>query len=105
MVLLNIGLHVRGGKLDWGTVLASLHKEGVRIIRCTEKQSASEPTLVVEIDRALTDNEAYWISVALGQDCIAQQTHDGEGQLHGPKADDWGPFNPDYFLTFEEVQS
>lgn len=104
MILLNVGLHTKtGAPLDWGTVIASVLKEGVRVIRCTEKQSASEPTLVIEINRPLSDNEAYWVSVALGQEAIAQQTADGEGQLYGPKAEEWGPFNPDFFLTFEEV--
>lgn len=104
MVLLNIGLAVKGGdQLPVTKTVRQIFEAGVVVLCYQVRQSASEPTLIAEISRKLTDNEAYWLAVALGQEAIAQQTADGEGQLYGPKAEEWGPFNPDFFLTFEEV--
>lgn len=104
MILVNIGLHVKGADpLTPRQVVAAISREGIMVQRYAVRQSASEPTLVAQLHRALTGNEAYWLAVILDQEAIAQQTADGEGQLHGPKAEEWGPFNPDFFLTFEEV--
>jgi hypothetical protein len=108
MVLLNIGLYVGRDSKDTLTAhqaIRAIENEGLQVLRWAVRQSASEPTLIAEINRPLTDNEGYWLAVILKQESIAEQTADGEGYLHGPMADEWGPFNPDFFLTFEEVQS
>ena len=75
------------------------------------KQSASEPTLVIRGVITREDRLSQYkfrlflfrLSVALSQDCIAAvfEPH-GKlpvGELIGPKADAWGPFNPDFFLN------
>ena len=103
MAVVNVGLHVKGSEpLNPKEVIEALFREGVYVVRYAVMQSASEPTLVAELDKPLTDNQAYWIAAVLHQEAIAQQTKDGEGRLHGPLAEEWGPFNPDFFLTFLE---
>lgn len=43
------------------------------------------------------------VSEELRQDCIAVMVYpqhgDPFGALYGPKAAEWGPFNPDYFIN------
>ena len=43
------------------------------------------------------------VSEELRQDCIAVMAYprhgDPFGALYGPKAAEWGPFNPDYFIN------
>ena len=62
------------------------------------KQSDTERTLIV-------DCNVIWgslavLATALDQDCIAVRNNEtGEGELIGDKADQWGPFNPEFFLT------
>ena len=65
--------------------------------------SDTEKTLVV-VDVALKSGLAADLAqtaVDLRQDCIAccwQDAHGYRGQLFGPKAAAWGPFNPAFFL-------
>lgn len=102
--ILNIGLHVEGElTLTHSDVLRAVCGEGVSILACRVCQSTTEPTLVIEVDRPLNANEGYFIAVTLRQDCIAQW-HNGVGELFGPKAQEWGPFNKDFFI-FLEAQS
>ena len=62
------------------------------------KQSATERTVVIDFDTI--DRSLNVLSCALDQDCIAVRDNDtGIGELHGDKADAWGAFNPEYFLT------
>lgn len=101
--ILNVGLNV-GDKPTWilDEVLLMLLATNRRDLRAVVKQSATEATAVVEIDPPLTKKEAGDICFWLKQDCIAQQLEDGSGMLYGPKAEEWGPFNPEYFLNFDE---
>lgn len=61
---------------------------------------ADEPCLWAKVSLAggaeLVD-KCWELCEALGQDCIAVRFEGGNGALLGPKADDWGDFNPAYF--------
>jgi len=62
--------------------------------------SDSEDTVVMELVRPLPSHNLVWLSHELQQDCVAQ--FDGRrGELQGPKAADWGPFDPAFFLTID----
>ena len=98
-VLVNIGLATNDGKgVTSEQVRAALDSTGVSIVRDAVRQSGTEPTFVAELSRALSDEEAAGVSWLLDQEAIAQCV-DGAGELHGPKAANWRPFNPEYFLT------
>lgn len=95
----NVGLAVHGGgAITPEEVGAALKAVGVDVLRSATHQSDTEPTLIAELSRPLTPQEAHDVSAALKQDAIAQVTPEGGG-LFGPKAADWGQFNPDFFLT------
>lgn len=96
----NIGLDIPGGgRLAPEEALAVLERMGVKPVRATLHQSDTEPTLVVELPRSLKPEEAHAVSAALQQEAIAQVDEAGNGDLFGPMADKWKPFNGDYFLT------
>jgi hypothetical protein len=98
--LINIGLAVNGGPcVDCDRALNLLWTlGGVRVCNKALLWSDTEPTLVVETDKPLYPLAALEIAKALRQDAIAQ--FDGrEGQLYGPNALAWGPFDPGQFLT------
>lgn len=99
MATLNIGLNIPGtrSQLSAGDALYAAIMHGARPRGVAVKQSLTEATLVVEIERPLTERSVFALSEALQQDCIAQMTDDG-GSLIGPKAAKWGAFNHDYFL-------
>lgn len=102
--ILNIGIDTNyGSRLSTDTVFIILQVTTNRPrpvpLRWVVKNSTTEPTLVVEVDRPLTRDEAYAVSAALHQDCIAQRVGD-VGELIGPRADKWGAFDPDLFLDF-----
>ena len=62
------------------------------------KQSDTERTLIVDCNTIWGSLEV--LAVALDQDCIAVRNNKtGDGELIGDKAEAWGPFNPEYFLT------
>ena len=95
--LVNIGLDIPGGgKLDPQAALDALKHAGV--LMHSIHQSKTEQTLIAQLGRPLSPDEAHLISLALKQESIAQLSG-GVGELHGPKAAEWRPFNPDYFLT------
>lgn len=97
--MVNIGLDVPGGgRLTPEEAAAVLERVGARPIRMTVAQSDTEPTLIAELERALTPEEAHDVSVALRQEAIAQVDETGRGELYGPMADNWRPFNGDYFI-------
>ena len=100
--ILNIGLHVNGKpELTPAQVLCAVWKTGSLILAHTVKESTTEPTVVLEIARPLNRTEGELVANELRQEAIAQ-LHKGTGELFGPKAQEWGPFNPEFFLTFEE---
>lgn len=64
-----------------------------------------ETTLLVsvagQIAQASLRNIVYALAEELEQDCIAvYEPETGRGELIGPKAADWGGFNPEYFVRF-----
>lgn len=115
MIILNIGLvtshnHYRDGGLPQGDNLAKevalslLEKYGFNVLWNTVAQSSTEKTLVAGVSaHGLTDGDRFKlnkIASLLQQDCIAVfDTTCGEGHLIGDYADDWGTFNPEYFLV------
>lgn len=70
-------------------------------LRSEIRQSATERTLVVELNSSVCDlaNRVHTLCLALYQDAISW-TANGHGFLTGPKAADWGgEFNPEFFLN------
>ena len=62
------------------------------------KRSATEPTVIIRFEQAVDSFNK--LATALDQDCVAvfdDETNTGE--LFGDKAEQWAPFNPEYFLT------
>jgi hypothetical protein len=99
--LVNIGLHTADGRgVTKEAALAALKGAGVRVSENAVHQSDTEPTLVARLDRPLTAEEAHRVSEALGQESIAQKSG-GKGELYGPGADKWRPFQDKYFLDME----
>jgi hypothetical protein len=95
---LNIGMNVNDGSvLTEKEILQALKGVGVKVRRKEIRQSGTEPTVIAQLDRPLTPQEAHDLSAKLRQDAIAQRVGT-EGALHGPAAEKWGPFNPEYFL-------
>lgn len=113
--ILNIGLHTNtGGRLNPFTALDALRERGIEITTHAVHTSDTEPTLVVAVDCAgefaLLVNR---LSEELGQDAIAAwfprpvatngrvDWSKSTGMLFGPKAAEWGPFNPEFFLQLD----
>jgi len=62
------------------------------------RRSATEPTVVIQFEQVA--DSLTKLSTALDQDCIAVYDDEtGTGELYGDKAEQWAPFNPEYFLT------
>lgn len=96
----NIGLDIEGGgAITPQEAISALQAAGVDVVQHNVQQSSTEQTLVAKISRALTPQEAHDVSVALQQQAIAQIDHRGVGDLHGPAAAQWRPFNPNEFKT------
>ena len=98
--ILNIGLAdpAGGENLTRDRVEEAVEQSGADIIRMSEHVSDTEPTLVLEIKEPLSEAAAESLSAELGQESIAQRLPDGSGELYGPSAPQWRPFNPDFFL-------
>ncbi len=102
-VYINVGL-VRGkdGELyDPREVDEAIGKlTGMTPLASSVRMSNTEPTAIFELPRALTPDEGNQLAGLLGQEAIAQRTgsRGGPGLLFGPKADEWGPFNEEFFL-------
>lgn len=100
MITLNIGLAVDATPSIAAHVALEIVKANGFIVRRHKVvQSDTEPTLVVEVV-----NDRYAAPAVLrtaddlSQDCIA--IYDGvKGHLLGPKAAEWGPFDPKRFIT------
>ena len=99
-VYFNLGLNLpAGGMLDPAWVRQQLADDGFTIHGI--KQSASEPTIIASLEDALelASIEAECLALLYDQDAVAWYCPDrNKGDLVGPKAVDWGPFNLDYFL-------
>lgn len=97
--LVNVGLNVEDGTtITREDAERALAKRGVRILSSNVQTSDTEPTLVAKLSRPLSDVEANETATELRQQAIAQYTGEGKGALHGPKASEWGDFNPEFFL-------
>lgn len=100
--IVNIGLAVNDGTTIKPEHAAAVLRAvgGVRTLLARVEQSDTEPTLVAEITPPLNAAGGYAVAEHLKQDAIAQW--DGrEGQLYGPNADAWAPFNPEFFVTLD----
>lgn len=97
----NVGLSDPKGGADLKPedVLAAMKEIGADVEASSIFTSSSEPTLVVKINGVLSKEQGDRLSEMLGQEAIAQRTDDEKGQLFGPMAEKWGPYNPDYFVT------
>lgn len=106
--ILNIGLNAGATE----TIAADVAKQVVAaneflITKSAIVQSDTEPTLVCEV-QALTRSPSlvlqflYQIAIDLDQDCIAvYREATRKGVLIGPRAADWGEFNPEFFFTLD----
>ncbi len=98
----NVGLHV-GDPANGGRVMhpdeavSAIKAAGGNVGKTSVVQSGTEPTLVADLDKPFAKKDLHDLSAKLGQDAIAQRNADGTGTLAGPKAKDWGEYNPDFF--------
>lgn len=104
---LNIGLNTTDGAITIEEARKTLRAYGFSILREALLESDTEPTLVAEVTTGFATTLAvlqllYQVSEELEQDCIAVY-HEltGAGTLIGPRAAEWGPFNPEYFLLLD----
>ena len=97
----NIGLADPNGgpNLDPEIVLRALDVIGAEVQDSNVQVSDSEPTLVAKLKQALTPEQGNLLSRVLDQEAVAQQRAQKAGDLFGPMADKWGPFNPQFFVT------
>ena len=97
---INVGLNVGNEeKLTPQIIKDTLKKEfNVDVLSGNTFKSETENTFVPELSRKLTNEELNKLSEILQQEAIPQYA-DGVGIMAGPKAKEWGDFNPDYFLT------
>lgn len=119
-VLLNIGLDnvpVVGESFTNGvrnpavverlfTVIHALRAAGFKVQASKLLQSDTEPTLAARVLFCghMTDfNQVlHDLSASLQQDCIAVYNPiTGQGELIGPRAAKWGPFNPEFFFLLD----
>lgn len=87
-------------------VVQALRAAGFTAFKSKRVESDTEPTLVVNamFTGHMVDFEASVgaLSRALNQDCIAvYNERTGQGQLIGPRAAEWGPFNPEFFFLLD----
>lgn len=105
--ILNIGMHrslegaiAPGGEVNRMHVQTALLAAGMKLLSIEAVYpSNGEPAWVCVVDDvALAD--LYKVSAALDQDCIAVGYYDSpffKGALVGPRAKEWGEFNPALF--------
>lgn len=94
----NIGLATNDGKgITADQVRGELDRLGIKVLNSEITQSATEPTFVATLSRPMTADEAHDVSTNLNQEAIAQM-HNGVGELYGPGAEAWKPFNSDYLI-------
>lgn len=114
--ILNIGLNTNtGGRITANDVLDALRNIGIEITTHAVHTSDTEPTLVaaVNIFDPFFGDAVAQLCEELGQDAIAVwfprpvatngriDWSKSPGQLFGPKAAEWGPFNPEFFLQLD----
>ena len=104
MPQINVGLERTGQEnLKPEHVIDALRGAGVKVTNTSHwHPEGGEPTLVVSLDRHMTQDEGKAVAKALGQQAIPQY-HLGKGEMFVPDPDklanpDWANFNPDFFL-------
>ena len=105
IAIVNIGLGTQHhGLVAAGQASAALQRY-VRVQEAAVYRSDTEQTLVAWISRPLEPFEAEEVARELHQQAIAQaviqangRDVDVQGELYGPGADAWRPFNPSYFI-------
>lgn len=113
-VILNIGLNGVPQEVDnvysigrkipaFETALTSVKCLNFKVIACAIVESDTEPTLVVRATHAGDVRVCTtWLAEKLNQDCIAVYVPSkNEGHLYGPRASDWGDFNPEFFFMLD----
>lgn len=104
-VVVNIGLNVPDGStITADEAIRALEAEGATILATEQRQSNTEPTLIATLAAPLTKEQGDRISTALRQEAIAQLAGD-RGDLFGPQAEAWSPFNPEFFLKPTEARA
>jgi hypothetical protein len=102
-LLLNIGLaRGDGGNISVGTVLREVYQAG-KLVTYAAHHSDTEQTVIafvsIEGDYPAKINH---LCVLWGQDCIAAYNPVTKaGELIGPKAAEWGEFNPEFFVLLD----
>ena len=105
--ILNIGLNrASGGVVTPEQARQVLRAYGFSILREALLESDTEPTLVAEVATGFATTLTvlrllHRVAEELDQDCIAVYRELTGGALIGPRADAWGPFNPEYFLLLD----
>lgn len=109
LITLNIGQAIPdGGFNSTGLVLFSINTHGFTVVRYREivadHDKGTEPTIVAVVEPRDTGTaitaRIESLSRVLRQDCIAARNAAGDGVLIGPKAAEWGEFNPEYFHDY-----
>ena len=103
--ILNIGLNrASGGTITAEQARQTLAANEFLIVRDAVLESDTEPTLVAEVTSLNSSpfiflQRLHRVAEELDQDCIAVYRElTGAGSLIGPRAAEWGPFNPEFFL-------
>lgn len=105
--IINIGLNTANGAITSEEARETLRAYGFSIVRDAVLDSDSEPTPVAKVinqgaSPIILLQLLHRVAEALDQDCIAvyRECTLG-GALVGPRAAEWGPFNPEYFLLLD----
>lgn len=113
MLEVNVGLSTNdGGTVSVTQAIAALQRRGFVVVAqrvvCARHAKGSEDTLVARLllpkqpGTALT--RLYFVAKDLRQDAIAVMWSDAAGILVGPRASEWGSFDPYYFHRFNELR-
>lgn len=104
---LNIGLEANGQPITAVLAREVIVANCFLINRAKVVQSDTEPTLVAEVT-CLERNPLIILQLLnaiaedLAQDCIAvHRPLTGGGTLIGPRAAEWGKFNPEFFFNID----
>jgi hypothetical protein len=102
MFLLNFGLNRNDGKgeVDAMRLVRDLHYFGMSPVLLGTPKSDTEPTAVISVKHRPTGTMVDYLCDRYAQDCFAVYCPStGTGELVGPKAAEWGEFNPAYFIV------
>lgn len=104
-VLLNIGLKSTKKNIGVGSVLRALAGASFNVAEYNVQHSSTEPTVVAQATftgaKSLLRTCAFLTALHLHQDCVALLIDGQEGHLIGPKAEEWGEFDPAQFLLLD----